>query len=79
MDSEALVVAAADGAKFALELIRPRSPAANPVAINGPPLGLTLGLGLGDGEGLPLGVAVADGEATGARLAPVNSEIVAVD
>jgi len=36
-----------------------------------------VGLGLGEGEGLPLGLAVGDGEATGTRLAPVNTEIVA--
>lgn len=79
--SDAFAVAPADGARLALELIRANSPAANPGGTSGPAAGLALGLGLGlgEGEGLPLGLAVGDGDATGARLAPVNTEIVAVE
>ena len=77
--SDAFAVAPADGARLALEVIWANSPAAKPVATSGPPEGLPVGLGLGEGDGLPLGLPVGEGEATGIKLAPVTTDIVADD
>jgi hypothetical protein len=62
-----LIVFPDEGAKLTLAVSKVTSPGARPRAIKGVPVGL--------GDGLPLG----GGAATGIKLAPVKSEIVAVD
>jgi len=79
-DALALLTVALAGARLTLAWATPSSPAANPVGL-APGLTEGLGEGLGLGLGLTVGLGVAVGLATGTdtRLAPVNSESVAVD